>query len=390
MRSDKPRVAIVVNDLLRAGAQRILLDIVRGASARFEFTVIAMKADDVFTEHTTPTLSRDVEAAGARVFNISHTRHFRLGDVWKLRTLLRREHPDIVHTFLPHAGTIGRIAARIAHVRAIVSTQCNIRVAYDFWRYWIDRMTLVLAHAWTGATEGIELEYGGSIAHFSREEWKRGRRHFSIPAGVDIGAITASLSHLDRAKKRNELGLSSDEVMVFMTARLIRWKGHNDLVRALVHLPISVHVFCAGWGPLREELLSLAREIGVSDRFHLLGSRSDIHELLGAADVYVQAHSTASDGRIWMGPNTSQMEACAAGVPSVSTRVPLIEYLIEDGITGKLAEPNDPRDLASAINWMIDHPKEARVMADAARERVRERYTVRHMVSQYTDMYLSL
>ncbi|MDO8552929.1 MAG: glycosyltransferase [bacterium] len=389
-RTGKLKVAIVVNDLLRGGAQRIILDIVRNAPSHFEFVVIAMKADDVFTEHATSTLRKDVEEAGARVFNISHTRRFKLGDVWKLRALLRSERPDIVHTFLPHAGTLGRIAARMAGVRAIVTTQCNVRVAYDFWRYWIDRLTLILAHAWTGSTEGIELEYGGSIAYFSNAEWRRGRRHFTIPSGADLNAITASRAHLDREKKRKELGLPADGVMILMTARLIRWKGHTDLVRALVHLPPSVHVFCAGWGPLHEELLRLAQDLGVSNRYHLLGSRQDTHELLGATDVYVQVHSTASDGRIWMGPNISQTEACAAGVPSVSTRVPLIEYLIEDGITGKLAEPNNPRSLAAAITWVIDHPKEARTMAKAAQERVRERYTVEHMVSQYADMYLSL
>lgn len=388
--NNKLKVAIVVNDLLRGGAQRIILDIVRGASSRFEFVVIAMKAGDVFTEHATATLTKGVEEAGARVFNISHTRRFKFADIWKLRALLRSERLDIVHTFLPHAGTIGRVAARLAGVRAIVSTQCNVRGAYDFWRYWIDRLTLVLANAWTGVTEGIELEYGGSVAYFSSAEWKRGRRHFTIPSGVDLHAITESLAHLDREKKRKELGLPADGVMVFMTARLFRWKGHHDLVRALLHLPLSVHVFCAGWGSLREELLTLAREIGVSNRYHLLGSRSDIYELLGATDIYVQAHSTASDGRMWMGPNISQMEACAAGVPSVSTRVPLIEYLIEEGVTGKLAEPNQPRSLAAAIKWMIDNPKEARVLAKAAEERVHERYTVRHMVGQYADIYLSL
>ena len=57
-------------------------------------------------------------------------------------------------------------------------------------------------------------------------------------------------------------------------------------------------------------------------------------ELLKTADVYIQAHSRATDGSIWMGPNTSQMEACAASIPSVSTAVPLIESLIEDGVTG--------------------------------------------------------
>ncbi|HEY4514279.1 MAG TPA: glycosyltransferase [Candidatus Paceibacterota bacterium] len=383
-------VVIIVNELLRGGAQRIILNLARDIDkGKFSITVVYLKSHKNFGPDAA-TLEDELRQTGIRVISLEGAQRFTPTDLLKLIRLLRNEKPDIVHTFLPYAGTLGRIAARIAGVPRIVSVQCNVRVAYDFWRYWLDRATLILAHAWIGATEGIELEYGGSVAHFSKEEWNRGRRHFSIPSGVNMEAIAESLAQLDRSKKRRELEVPSDGVMILMTARLIRWKGHHDLLRALVHLPDSVHVFCAGWGPLREELLALARELRVSDRYHLLGARSDIYELLGAADVYVQAHSAAPGGRIWNGPNASQVEACAAGVPSVSTSVPLIEYLIEDGITGKLAEPNDPSSLSAAIKWMIDHPKEASSLGKAGRERVRERYTLERMVNQYEDLYLSL
>lgn len=389
MTSKTISVVIIVNELLRGGAQRIILDIARGIDKRqFSITVTYLKSHKNFGEKAA-TLEEEFRRANVRVISLEGAQKFSFLDLLKLIRFLRDERPDIVHTFLPYAGTLGRIAARIARVPRIMSTQCNVRVAYGFKGYWYDRITLVLAHAWTAATEGIELEYGGSAAPFSRGSWALGRRHFSISAGVDLSAFDARIAACDKNAKRAEIGIPKDVPLVMMTARLISWKGPTDLVEAMRYVP-RAHLIIVGWGPLQKRLAKQARDNGSGERVHLLGARSDVAELLAAADVYVQAHNRSADGDIWAGPNLSQIEACAAKIPSVSTRVPLIECLIEDGITGKLAEPNNPRSLAAAIQWVIDHPKEARAMALAARERVRERYTVEHMVNQYAGMYLSL
>lgn len=388
--TEKPiKVIILVNELLRGGAQRIIWDIARDLDKRrFSVTVVYLKSHKNFGPDAA-TLEKEFQQAGIRVVSMDGAQRFSFPDLLKLIRFLRSEKPDIVHTFLPYAGMLGRVAARIARIPHIVSTQCNVRVAYDFWRYWIDRVTLVLAHAWTGATEGIELEYGGSTAPFSHDSWALGRRHFSIPAGVDLPTFDARVAACDKNVKRAEIGIPNDVPIVMMTARLISWKGPTDLIEAMQYVP-QAHLILIGWGPLLEGLAQQARDNGCAERVHLLGARKDVVELLTTADVYVQAHKRSPNGDIWAGPNLSQVEACAARTPSVSTRVPLIESLIEDGVTGKLAEPNDPRSLASAINWVLDHLNEAHAMALAARERVRERYTTEHMIQQYTDLYLSL
>ena len=172
-----------------------------------------------------------------------------------------------------------------------------------------------------------------------------------------------------------------------MISRMISWKGHTDLVSAMKFLPQYVHLALVGWGLLENELKKQARKEGTTERIHFLGARSDVPELLKTADVYIQAHSRATDGSIWMGPNTSQMEACAASIPSVSTAVPLIESLIEDGVTGVLAEPNNPKDLARAIAWILEHKDEAKKLADAARKRVEERYSLSSMIHSYESLY---
>ena len=202
-----------------------------------------------------------------------------------------------------------------------------------------------------------------------------------------LSGFDARIISTDRRSVRTSLGLRKNQIGVLTIARLISWKGLEDLIRAVAFLPNNVQLYIVGWGPIEHQLRSLAKNEGVVDRVHFLLSRSDVPELLAASDLYVQAHRYASDGRVWEGPNTSQMEACAALLPSVSTAVPRIERLIEDGLTGVLAEPNNPRDLARAIDSLIKDPSWAFALAKAARGRVEECYSTDIMARNYQLLY---
>ena len=378
----KPKVLILINELLRGGAQGIVLDLCRRIDHdRFELVVATLKPSPA------PSFLEECRATGVRVETLDGGRSFSLREARALFALLKRERPDVLHTFLPYAGILGRIIGRIAGVRSIVSTQCNLPVAYDTRTYWLDRLTLPLACAWIGATESIERSYGGSYAYFSSDAWERGRRHFSIVSGVDLPTFDARVRAADRTALRAALSVPEGKDLILMIARLVSWKGHHDLLSAFARLSGEPHLALAGWGPLEEELKAQAEREGTLSRVHFLGARSDVPELLAAADFYAQTHCRAEDGTIWMGPNTSQMEACAARVPSISTAVPDIELLIEDGVTGKLAPPNDSGALARALEHLRMHSDEARGFAERARARVEERYSVARMAEAHQSLY---
>jgi glycosyltransferase involved in cell wall biosynthesis len=383
----KIQVVILINELLRGGAQRIVLDIARNIDRkRFALQVVYLKAGTNFAPDAQTVLG-ELEASGTPVTCLSGGPHFSFAEAIRLYRFLRRERPHVLQTFLPYAGILGRIIGRLARVPHIISVQCNLPIAYTKKNYWLDKLTLPFAETWIGATEGIEQSYGDSVEPFTREAWQKGRRHFTIVAGVDLPVFDAKIAKTDRNAKRRELGIAKTDTLIMMTARLISWKGHADLIRAMQFLPLSTHLALVGWGPLEAELKAQAEKEGTSKRIHFLSSRNDVIELLAAADIYVQAHSYAADGSVWKGPNTSQMEACAARVPSVSTAVPLIETLIEDGVTGILAQPNDPRDLARAILFLYEHPDNAQRLAQAARKRVEERFSLASMIHSYEGLY---
>lgn len=384
---NKKKILIIVNELLRGGAQRIILDIAKNINHNeFDLHVVTLKAENNFPSES-KTLLGDLLKTNTKVTMIGGRQKFSIGEFLRLIRLLRREKPDVVHTFLPYAGTVGRIASRIAGFKNIISTQCNLPVAYSKKVYWLDKITLFLAKAWVGATEGIELHYGGSSECFDKALWQKGRRHFSIVAGVDLEKIEQIGRNCNREEKRRSIGITEHDKLILMTARLISWKGHQEVIGAMKFLSAEYHIAFAGWGPLEDEFRVLAKNLGVEGRVHFLGVRDDIYELLSSADLYVQAFSRLKNGSVWVGPNTAIIEAAAAGVPIVSADVPLINKLVEDGVTGKLAKIGDPESYASALAWYDLHRDLIPRVTSQARNRVREFYTIDIIIKQTEGLY---
>lgn len=390
MNQKRLKVLILINDLLRGGAQRIVADIAIAIDRdRFDLLVVYLKPPDIFSADS-KSLLFEMEESGVRIVCAGGGQKFSLAEFFKLVKILKDERPDIIHTFLPYAGILGRIAGRIANVRGILSTQCNSSVSYTTRVYWLDKFSLYLAHAWTAVTEGIEEEYGASISHYGDSLWIQGRRHFTVPSAVNLKKIRDVFDVTNRKAKRAEIGVPDTAHVVMMTARLISWKGQDELIKALRHLPEDTHVVFVGWGPSYESFLKTSRTERVESRVHFLGARSDVYEILATADVFVQAHKHDEKGHIWIGPNIAQLEAAAVGVPSVSTKNPFIEALLEEGVTGTLSRPDDPEDLARAINWVFEHKEAAEKLALSAKKRVAGCYSVERVTRVYESLYESL
>lgn len=381
MERKRIKVAIIVNELLRGGAQHIIFDLARNVDrSSFELLIIHLK------EHKQgdTNFKKECENAGVRVISCYGKQKFSFREVKTLYQNLKIEKPDVVHTFLPYAGIFGRLMGRLAGVPLIFTTQCNLPATYSPRSYWMDRFTLPLARAWVGANESIERAYGdGSQAYLDKESWQNGRRHFTITAGVDITELDTRIKAVDRERMRRELGVPLESTLILMTARFVSWKGHKDLVAGFALMKEQAYLILVGWGELQEEIEEQALNEGVRERIIFLGARSDVPELLAVTDVYVQTHCKDGKRTIWRGPNTSQMEACAAHVPSVSTDVPDIEFLIQDGITGKIAEQNNPASIAKTLDYIITNKDKAHAMAHAARARVESRYSVTAMTHSY-------
>ena len=163
-------------------------------------------------------------------------------------------------------------------------------------------------------------------------------------------------------------------------ASLQEYKGHRVLLEALATGGelARVHIELVGTGPLEPELRALAGRLGLAERVRFLGMRSEVEvaRLLDACDVFVLPSLVASSGQM-DGIPVALMEALAAGIPVVATRLSGIPELVRDGITGLLAEPGDPAALAGALRRLLADPRGARDRAHAGRELVEREFDVR-------------
>jgi glycosyltransferase involved in cell wall biosynthesis len=170
-----------------------------------------------------------------------------------------------------------------------------------------------------------------------------------IPSvGVDINRIKEL--KINKAEKREEIGVPDDKILVISAGELIERKNHEVIIRALGKLQDpDIYYAIAGKGPLLDRLKQVASEVGIPDRVLFLGFRTDVFELYHAADI------SAFPSKI-EGLGLAGVEAMAAGIPLVSSNVHgILDYVI-DGKTGYAIPPNDVDGFASALEKLAHDP----------------------------------
>ena len=256
--------------------------------------------------------------------------------------LIRRERPAIVHTHTSKAGFIGRLAAAIARVPAVIHQPHG----HVFYGYYGPRKTAVFtalerqAARWTDRI--ITLTDRGAAEHVARGVG-RAAQYVAVPSGVPTSALRAAAPA--RGEARARLGLPPDAFVVVGLGRLVPIKGFDLLVRALpavaARIP-SARVLLVGDGAERAQLETIAAALGVSGRLRLTGELMDVTTPLAAADVLAVPSRNEGMGRVIV-------EGMALGIPVVATSVGGIPDVVTDGESGRLVEPDDVGALAAAL-----------------------------------------
>lgn len=359
------------------GAQRCVHDLAVDARAAGLDVAVALGGGG--------PLATRLEAAGVRVVRLpSLGRDVRLGkdlasarDIWRI---LGEERPDVLHLHSSKAGGIGALVGRLRGVPGIVFTAHG----WDFnnprrnaWQRFAIRLlhlaTVLLAHR-TVAVNGIipeQLGFG----------WLVGRRFAIIRNGVEVPRL------LGRDEARARIAAQSPEAerviaslggapLVGAVAELHRVKGLDTLVEATARLAetrpdLRFGVVVLGAGEERTNLERLILERGVGGRFALAGFTPEAPSHLSAFDAF--AMPSRSEGL-----PMALLEAGAARLPAVASRVGGIPEVIEDGKSGLLVGADDPAALAEAIGRLasdsglreaLGAALAARVAADFSRER---------------------
>jgi len=211
-----------------------------------------------------------------------------------------------------------------------------------------------------------------------------------ITLGLKPGAVTVipnGVRHLpgSRAVVRRELAVAEDALLVVAVGNLYAVKGHNVLLRALAELCTGDatppwRLAIAGRGEEEERLRALATERGISSRVALLGYRTDIPDILAAADIYVMP--SLSEGL-----PLALLEAMFAAKPIVVSEVGGIPEVVTHEREALLVPPGDHMALAAALRRLMQRLDWRAALGRRARERARSEYSVERMTDAYERVY---
>ena len=291
----------------------------------------------------------------------------------RLVRLLRRERPDILHTFLFHANAAGRLANLFARVPAVVS---SVRVAERRRKshLYVDFLTQALVDAEICVSEGVR-EFTARRARISESKL------VVIPNPVEPLETTRT-----RDETRRELGASTTDKVVLSVGRLDVQKGYEYLISAatgILRRRSDVIFAVAGEGPARGALEEAVRAAGIAERFRLLGWRADVADLYSAADVFVLPS-------LWEGMPNALLEAATFALPMVATDVEGTREIVEDGRAGLIVPPGDAAALEGAIERVLADRGLAQKIGQAVREYVGREHGMEAFLEAHESLYRRL
>jgi glycosyltransferase involved in cell wall biosynthesis len=370
------RVVTLVDRLGTGGAERLAIQTTtRLDPERFDRTLCASRRFDVAISkrHVANALA-DLRAADVRVMGLKRTSAKQVWAWWPFYRFLRRERIDVLHAHKFGSNMWGTAIGRLARVPVIV------------------------AHEHTWSFEGQPLRRFGD-----RELIARGSSAFIAVSREDRRRMI-EIEHIDPADVmflpngipappppsgadvRAELGIPADAPVIGTVSVLRPQKALDVLLRASRKLADEfpgLRVLIAGEGDRRFALEELAQELGLEDTVLFMGVRTDVPDVLAALDVAV----STSD---FEGSPLSVMEYMEAARPIVATRVGGVPDLIDDGVHGRLVEPQDPDAFAAAVADLLRDPAKAAELGQRARERRRAEFDIDVMVRRLEELYVRL
>ncbi len=262
--------------------------------------------------------------------------------VLELRRLLKRQRPHIVHThgskpklLLPWAARGQAATVRIAHIHG--------------WEWHPAGSPLTRSLLTTGSRVGVTsydalVTTSEALRHQGLERGVgRPDQYQVIRPGIDLRKFSPSGRDEARQLIRAELGLPMDAFVVISVMRLGPQKAPLDLIAAAESVAArrdDIRFLVVGGGPLEQAVRNEVTARALSDQVLLLGPRRDVAALLKASDLFVLTSRWEPLGIVYL-------EAAAVGLPCVGTNVDGAPEAVEEGATGYLVEPGEPRAVAA-------------------------------------------
>jgi|GEM_PF-578800 len=364
------RLLIVSDEMEVGGSQRQICMLLQGLDQS------CWQAELVYFRNRS-FLVDTLEHAGIRVHHIPKRGRIDPRFLWKLATLLRNGHYDIVHAFSLTAE-LWTLLARLPLARAprLVASIRGLYTDQPAWFWRIKRLILRRSDAIISNAPAA-ADVAARLSGVPRSRFDVIANGVAVPKAVD------SIECKSRQERGREfLQPPAGRTAGLFVGRLVTAKNLPCLMRALVRIPVVQRPWIAivGDGPLRPEIGQRIIEMDLENDMRLLGERSDIPVLMHGADFFVLPSSHE-------GMPNALMEAMAAGCAPVASRVGGIPELIEDGSSGLLFPSDDAGALATCLLAVSSDPDLRGRLGARARVVIDTGFSAAAMIRATTAIY---
>jgi glycosyltransferase involved in cell wall biosynthesis len=366
------KICFLINQLAPGGAPTLLLDIVRHTDpdVNIEYTVCFIEGEDA--------LVPEFEKAGARVVDFGAAFKFDPRALARMARFFRREEFDILHTHLPYSQTLGRMFGELGSTEHVISTQHNVPSERHPITRTLEQVTRPLDTATIAVAGDIERAFTGGV---HRYDGHLCRQWCTIYNGIDVEGFHERVRQANPTAFRAQKEIEGNPL--FLTVgRYVPAKAQHDLISAMNYITDEhpdAHLLVVGWGELENELRQLVKKRGLTESVTITGRvpSEDIPEYYALADVFVSSS-------VREGLPIAILEAMAAGLPVVATKIPGVQEAVENDGTGLLVPPNSPKELAKT---MIQTASTQEPFGERGYERVLDRFDVRQTARLHVELY---
>lgn len=369
MSGPRARVLLLTKGLGLGGSERLL-------------TLTAARLDrerfDVEVAYLLPwkdELVEDLHEAGIPVHCLAAGHTFDPRWVARLGRLLEGGDYDLLHTHSPVPAAAARLLADRG--TAVVHTEHNV------WDRYVP-LTRVANAATYGRNDHVIAVSEGVAGSVRRPRWMPWLR---LP---EIETLHHGIDRSDRPRgpearreARRRMGVAQDRPLIGTVANFTPKKDHPSLVAAidLVRRRVpEVMAVLIGSGPEERHVREQVADRGLDRNVSFLGTRHDVPRLLPGLDLFVLSSR-------YEGLAIALLEALAAGVPCVATRVGGIPEAVEHGTHGLLVPPSDPAALAGAVRELLDDPPRRARMGWEGREHLETRFSIERATRRIEKVY---
>lgn len=377
VKTRKPKVVHVLHGLgtegVIGGAERSVLDLVTYLQQGGEFDT-----DLVVLGPPDPAMRCPVPADRLHYLNLACPlglgRHIFQG-AWRLRRVIRRLGPDLVHSHL----WLSDIVTALALAGDPIPHLCHL---HDTREWMVSRLTACRLRRWL---------YRAAVVGRSKTRFVACAEAVKDFVATSLGIAAPRIALVrygivvERWRPERLIPAEGPIRVIGCAGRVVREKGQDLLIRVaseLISQGREVEVRLAG-GSRRTgaEFYDLAQSLGVANRIQFLGRVADMKSFYEGIDIYVLP-SRSSEGL-----PISILEAMAMERPVVATAIAGVPEAVRDGIEGRLVPPEDVGALTRAIRGLVEHPATAAAMGKHGRQRVEQLFSVERMVEEMAKLY---